>query len=85
MTAKDYLKSQLSDPWPEATSVQTRTALAAYAMRMQRGVNGYSIPDAEKLIRSCNLNEDFIDACTDFLSDTTNFMQLLSRIPELDD
>jgi len=85
MTAKDYLRSQLTDSWPEADSTQTRTALAAYAIRMQRGVKGYSIQEAEKLIRSCNLNEDFVDACTSFISDTAHFMQLLPRIPELDD
>lgn len=48
MTAKEYLVSQLSDPYVEATSVQTQTALAAYAIRMYMGVDGDSMDDGTR-------------------------------------
>jgi len=85
MTAKEYLVSQLKDEWAEPSSVQTRTALAAYALRMQKGVSGYNIPEAEKVIRSCNCGEDFVKKCTDFLSNSTSFMEMSLRIPHLED
>ena len=85
MTAKEYLESQLRDEWAEPSSVQTRTALAAYAIRMQKGVRGYNSPEAEILIRSCNCDEDFVKKCIDFLSNATSFMEMSLRIPNLED
>lgn len=85
MTAKEYLIEQLCDPWPEPFSTQTRLALSAYAIRMHRGQNGYSLSDAEELIRSCNLNEEFVNDCTDFLSDVNHYLSLVPLIPLLED
>lgn len=81
MTAKEYLVSQLRDPWPEPFSTETRIALSAYAIRMQQGLEGYSLSDAENLIRSCNLNEEFVNNCTDFLSDVAHYLTLAPLIP----
>lgn len=73
MTAKEYLTSHLSDNFPEPYNPETRRALCAYAIKMYQGVNGYSIEDAEKLMRSCGIGDkDFIRKCTDFISDAIN-------------
>jgi hypothetical protein len=86
MTAKEYLAEQLSDPCPEATSVQTRTALAAYAIRMHKEVDGYSISELEQLLNDCNIGEaTFIKCCADFVSNCVNFIAYQHRIPVLDD
>lgn len=85
MTAKEYLISQLKDTWPEATSVQTRTALCAYAIRMRNKADGYSIDDAEGVIREHVNSDDFVNSCLDFLSTTCNYEDLKLRIPKLDD
>lgn len=86
MTAKEYLISHLSDPFPEASSVQTRTALCAYAIRMNNEVDGYSLADAERLIMECGItDETFIKRCTDFLSNAMEAYKYVSRIPVLDD
>ena len=85
MTARDYLRSQLSDPWPEATSVQTRTALCAYAIRMKNKAEGYSIEDAERVIREFVNRDDFVNSCTSFLSTACHYEDLKQRIPQLDD
>jgi len=86
MSAKEYLISQLSDPYVEATSVQTQTALSAYAIRVFKGVDGYSINDAIGIIKNCGIeDEKFIKRCTDFISNINAFMTYQSRIPNLDD
>lgn len=86
MTAKEYLISQLSDPYVEATSVQTQTALSAYAVRVYKGVDGYSISNVENILKDCGMTDrDFIKRCTDFISNCTAFMQYQSRIPSFDD
>ena len=86
MTAKEYLISQLSDPYVEATSVQTQTALSAYAIRMFKGTDGYSIDDAIGIIKKCGFDDEkFIKHCTDYLSNCTAFMTLKYRTPHLDD
>lgn len=86
MTAKEYLKLHLSDPFPTASSVQTRTALCAYAIRMNEEKEGYSIQQAEELIKECGIVDDiFIKRCTDFLSNATEAYGYISRIPVLDD
>lgn len=85
MTAKEYLIEQLNDPCPEATSFQTRKALVAYAIRMHKGRDGYSLSDAEVLIRSCNLSEEFVNDCTDFLSNVNHYLSLAQFIPSLED
>lgn len=48
MTAREYLESHLRDEYPEASSIQTQTALCAYALGILQEVDGYSIDDAEK-------------------------------------
>ena len=86
MTAIEYLKKHLSDSWPEATSVYTQTALAAYAIRMYKGVDGYSISDAEKILIECKIKDKiFIKRCTDFLSNSVAFLAYQKRIPNLED
>lgn len=86
MTAKEYLKSQLSDPCPEASSVQIRTALCAYAMKINAEVDGYSLNELEKLIRECGIGDKkFIEVCSIFVSNTKEAFQYISRIPNLDD
>ena len=86
MTAKEYLVGQLSDPYVEATSVQTQTALAAYAIRMYMGVDGYSIPNVEELLENCGITDVmFIERCTDFISHCFTFLMYQHRIPTLDD
>ncbi len=52
MTAKEYLISQLKDEYVSYSSVQTRKALCAYAIRINQEVNGYSLGQLEKLIES---------------------------------
>ena len=86
MTAKEYLESQLRDEWAEPASVQTRKGLAAYAIRMHKGVEGYSISDAENLMRSCGCGKEFIETCIGFLSNSNEFMTMAELITvELDD
>lgn len=86
MKAKEYLKKQLSDPYIEATSIQTQTALAAYAIRMYEEVEGYSISELELLLKNSNIiDETFIKRCTSFVSDCNSFIMCQSRIPILDD
>lgn len=81
MTAKEYLISQLKDPWPEATSVQTRKGLIAYYIQMRKGTEGYGFTELEGLIRSCNLNEEFIEKCTCFISNVNNYHDLRPLVP----
>ena len=86
MTAKEYLISQLSDPYVKATSVQTQTALSAYAIRVFNGVAGYNTPNIESILKDCGITDnDFIKRCTDFVSNNAAFMAYQSRIPNLDD
>lgn len=85
MTAIEYLKAQLNDPAPEPFSVQTRTALCAYAIRMKEEKEGYSISEAEKTIKGCGHSEDFTQKCLLFLSNANEAYQYISRIPQLDD
>ncbi len=81
MTAKDYLKSQVSDECAESASVQTRKGLAAYALRMQAGVEGYSLDDAEKIMRSCGYGDDFVNKCIRYISEANDFAQMVSLLP----
>ena len=81
MTAKEYLIKQLEDPEPSATSVQTRTALCAYAFMMDNGNDGYSISEAESLIKSRGFNESFVKSCIDFLSFSREFLIIAKRVP----
>ncbi|MBQ9884961.1 MAG: hypothetical protein IJM43_11040 [Bacteroidaceae bacterium] len=81
MTAKDYLLQQLNDECPEACSVQTRTALAAYAQRIHRSVDGYSISELEDLIRSLEFKDDFVKKCIDFVSYSETYLTMSERVP----
>ena len=85
MTAKEYLISVLNDPQVEASSVQTRTALCAYAIRMNAEVDGYSLTDLEGVIRGCGYGNDFINNCTSFVSNAKEAYQYVPRIPTLED
>lgn len=85
MTAKEYLISVLNDPCVEAYSVQTRTALCAYAIKINEEVEGYSLTELEGVIRSCGYGKDFIDKCTSFVSDAKEAYQYIPRIPALED
>lgn len=80
MTAREYLKEQLKDEWAEPTSVQTRKGLAAYAIRLHNKVPGYSIADAEIVIRSCGCSDEFIQKCTDYISRGNDFLSMVSLI-----
>lgn len=82
MTAKEYLISQLKDPWPEATSTETRIGLIAYYMRIQRDVDGYSLDDLEKLVRSCGLSDEFFSSCESFISNISNYYELKESVPK---
>lgn len=81
MTAKDYLISVLNDPCVEASSVQTRIALCAYAIRINEEVEGYSLTELEGVIRSCGYGKDFIDKCTSFVSNAKETLDYVPRIP----
>lgn len=85
MRAREYLESQLKDGYPEASSVQTRKGLAAYAIRLHSEVEGYSLSDAEKTIRKYYKDEVFVNSCLNFISNINNYEEIKCRIPELDD
>lgn len=86
MTAKEYLKGKVIDEWAEPTSVETRMGLAAYAIRIHEGVEGYNLSDVESLLASCGCGEEFIESCVSFISNSTNFMDMVELIQvELDD
>lgn len=87
MTAKEYLIKNLSDPYVEVASVQTRTALAAYAIRIAKGVDGYSISEVEDMLEEYGItDEKFIMRCVDFISSVSSFIVTYKpRIPQLDD
>lgn len=86
MTAREYLESHLRDEYPEASSIQTQTALCAYALGILQEVDGYSIDDAEKTIKDCNIKDrDFIKRCLDFISNAQSAYEYIKRIPSLDD
>lgn len=81
MTAKEYLISVLNDPYVEASSVQTRTALCAYAIRINAETEGYSLNELEEVIRSCGYGTEFIVKCTSFVSNAKEALDYIHRIP----
>lgn len=85
MKANEYLKSKLSDEFSTASDIETRTALAAYAIKIFNEVGGYSLSEAEKIIKPLVRGEKELAACLSFISDACSFMQVQSRIPNLED
>lgn len=85
MTAKEYLISQLSDEYASYSSVQTRKALSAYAIRIHNEVEGYSIGQLEKLIENEGYDKVFIEKCSLFVSNVNEYLNYVSMIPELED
>lgn len=85
MTAKEYLISVLNDPQVKYSSVQTRIALCAYAIRINKEVEGYSLNNLEDLIKKCKYDRDFINNCTSFVSHVNEAYQYIPQIPTLED
>lgn len=81
MTAKEYLISQLKDDCAEPNSVQTRKGLAGYAIKLHKGVKGYSISDAESIMRLCGCGDIFIEKCSRYISESDDFMNMAEQIP----
>lgn len=79
MTAKEYLKSQLGDPHVEYSSPQTKRGLAEYALRIKDGVDGYSIEDAEHIIRSFIKDDEFVEKCKSYISNCTEFLNIIEK------
>ena len=85
MTAKEYLRGILQDDWVEPHSVQTQTALCAFAIRMHKKVEGYNIETLEKICNDCGCGGDFVKKCSRYVSDISMSFTLFNRIPPLDD
>ncbi len=85
MTAKEYLKSILRDDWAEPHSVQTQTALCAFAIRIHQGKKGYNLNALTDICRECGCGDEFINKCSRYVSDISMSFALLNRIPVLDD
>lgn len=86
MTAKEYLKSQLGDPHVEFSSPQTKRGLAVYVLKMKKGVDGYSIEDAEHIIRSFINDDEFVEKCISYISNCTDFLNMIEKgFPSIED
>ena len=73
MTARNYLIQQLSDPEPSYSDHKTKIALAAYAIRIYQQKEGYSLEDAEQIILSCVNDNEFVEKCSNYISNITEF------------
>ena len=90
MTVRNYLKENTADlvkcdQFPKASEPNIRKGLAAYAMCIYKGVDGYSAEDIEALLEECGCDSSFIDKCETFVSHSCEFLELIRRLPNLED